>query len=59
MRNMIIDEAINDVIDASSHSREFKVALKQYIRNMFDGNAKENDLRTVLNMIEETEGEEL
>lgn len=55
MRNKIIDEVISEVIDSSDQPQEFKTAFKQYIRNKFDGNASENDLKTVLSMIEDTE----
>ena len=55
MRNKIIDEVISEVIDAIDQPQEFKTAFKQYIRNKFDGNASENDLKTVLSMIEDTE----
>lgn len=55
MRNKIIDEVISEVIDTIDQPQEFKNALKQYIRNKFDGNASDNDLKTVLSMIEDTE----
>lgn len=55
MRNKIIDEVISEIIDSSKQSEEFKRAFKQYIRNKFDGNASDNDLKTVLNMIEDLE----
>jgi len=55
MRNLIIDEVISEVIDTIEQPQEFKTALKQYIRNKFDGNASDNDLKTVLSMIETSE----
>ena len=55
MRNKIIDEVISEVIDTIDQPQEFKNALKKYIRNKFDGNASDNDLKTVLSMIEDTE----
>lgn len=55
MRNKIIDEVISEVIDTVDQPQEFKAALKQYIRNKFDGNASDNDLKTVLSMIEDSE----
>jgi len=55
MRNKIIDEVISEIIDSSKQPEEFKRAFKQYIRNKFDGNASDNDLKTVLNMIEDSE----
>lgn len=55
MRNLIIDEVISEVIDTIEQPQEFMTALKQYIRNKFDGNASDNDLKTVLSMIEPSE----
>lgn len=55
MRNKIIDEVISEVIDATEQPQEFKNAFKQFIRNKFDGNASDNDLKTVLSMIEDLE----
>jgi len=51
MRNSTIEEVINNVIDESEQSPEFKAAFKQYIKNKFDDNADENDLKTVLSLI--------
>ena len=55
MRNKIIDEVITEVINKSSQPPEFKSAFLQYIRNQFSGNANDNDLKTVLSMIESAE----
>lgn len=55
MRNKIIDEVISEVVNSINQPEEFKRAFKQYIRNKFDGNASDNDLKTVLNMIEDSE----
>ena len=55
MRNKIIDEVISEVVNNINQPEEFKRAFKQYIRNKFDGNASDNDLKTVLNMIEDSE----
>lgn len=55
MRNRIIDEVINEVIDAEEQPQEFRNAFKRFIRNKFDGNASEGDLKTVLSLIEEQE----
>lgn len=55
MRNRIIDEVINEVIDAEEQPQEFRNVFKRFIRNKFDGNASEGDLKTVLSLIEEQE----
>ncbi len=51
MRNQIIEGVINTVIDNSRESPEFITAFKQYVKNKFDDNADENDLKTVLSLI--------
>lgn len=55
MRNKIIDDVISEIVDNANVSHEFKVAFKQYIRNRFDGNVTDSDLKTVLNMIDSPE----
>lgn len=55
MRNMIIEQTIDKVIDASNHSLDFKCAFKKHIKNVFDNNATEDDLKTSLRFIEEEE----
>lgn len=40
---------------ASSTSSDFKLAFKQYVKNKFDANAKENDLKQMLMLIEDEE----
>ena len=55
MRNETIEKVIDEVIDKSEHSGDFKSALKAYIKNKFDDNATENDLKLVLSMIEDKE----
>jgi len=54
MRNKIIEATIDRVIDESSNSSDFKSAFKQYIKNKFDDNAGEKDLKTVLSLIDDT-----
>ena len=55
MRNKIVENAIDSVVDASSTSSDFKLAFKQYVKNKFDANAKENDLKQMLMLIEDEE----
>lgn len=52
MRNKVIENAIDRIVDQSHYSTEFKKAFKQYIKNRFDGNAADIDLKVVLNYIE-------
>lgn len=53
MRNKIIEQTIESVIDASNHSLDFKTVFKKYIKNVFNNNASENDLKRALSLIEE------
>lgn len=55
MRNKIIEATIERVVDESENSEDFKSMFKQYVKNKFDDNASENDLKRVLNFIEVTE----
>lgn len=55
MRNLIIEEAIDNVIKNTDQSPEFKAVFKQYIRNKFSGNTSDSDLKTVLSLIDVTE----
>lgn len=55
MRNKIIEQTINNVIDASNHSLDFRNVFKKYIKNVFDNNASENDLKRALSLIDEEE----
>ena len=60
MRNRIIENAIDFVVNASDTSPDFKQAFKQYVKNKFDNNAKESDLKRILTLIEdEEEGEDI
>ena len=45
MRNKIIENAIDSVVNASNTSPDFKLAFRQYVKNKFDDNAKESDLK--------------
>lgn len=55
MRNKIIEQTIDRVIDASEYSLDFKTAFKKYIKNVFDNNKSEYDLKRALSFIEEEE----
>ena len=56
MKNETIESTINKVIDNSNYPSDFKNAFKQFIKNKFDNNAKENDLKRVLSLLpDETE----
>lgn len=52
MRNKIIESTIDSVINASNTSPDFKSAFRQYIKNKFEDNAKESDLKWILTLIE-------
>ncbi len=55
MRNKIIESAIDSVVNVSDTSSDFKQAFRQYVKNKFDDNAKESDLKRILTLIEEEE----
>lgn len=55
MRNRIIENAIDSVVNASNTSSDFKLAFRQYVKNKFDDNAKESDLKRILTLIEDDE----
>lgn len=55
MRNKIIESTIDSVINASNTSPDFKLAFRQYIKNKFEDNAKESDLKRILTLIEDDE----
>lgn len=55
MRNKIIENAIDSVVNASNTSSDFKLAFRQYVKNKFDDNAKESDLKRILTLIEDDE----
>ena len=58
MRNKIIENTIDDVIDNTPYSIDFKNAFKQFIKNKFEDNAKEGDLKRVLGLLEDQTEEE-
>ena len=51
MRNKIIEGIIDEVIDETNYSLDFKSALKSFIKNKFDDNAQESDLKHVLSCL--------
>lgn len=51
MRNKTIELTIDKVINNSNYPSDFKNALKQFIKNKFDNNAKENDLKRVWSLL--------
>lgn len=53
MRNKIIEQTVDRVIDESKTLSDFKSVFKQYIKNKFDNNASEGDLKRALMLIEE------
>lgn len=53
MRNKIIESTIDSVINASDTSTDFKLTFRQYIKNKFENNAKESDLKRILTLIED------
>lgn len=58
MRNKIIEETIDKVVDESNYPSDFKKAFKQFVKNKFDDNAKESDLKRILSLLNE-DGEEI
>jgi len=58
MRNKIIENTIDSVVNASNTSSGFKLAFKQYVKNKFEDNAKESDLKRILTLIED-DGEDV
>lgn len=55
MRNKTIENTIDTVVDESSYSEEFKAAFKRFIKNKFDDNAKETDLKYILSLLSDDE----
>lgn len=60
MRNKIIETTIDKVIDTSDYPSDFKQAFKQFIKNTYNGNSKESDLKSILSLLpDETEDESI
>ncbi len=51
MRNNTIEKTIDKVIDSSNYPSDFKSAFKQFIKNKFDDNSKESDLKRILSLL--------
>ena len=58
MRNKIIEATIDKVVEESNYPSDFKKAFKQFVKNKFDDNAKESDLKRILSLLNE-DGEEI
>lgn len=58
MRNKIIESTIERIVDQSQISSDAKATLKKYVKNKFDNNASDNDLKQALEFIVVSEGDE-
>ncbi len=58
MRNKLIETTIDDVVNQSEFSSDFKTAFKQYVKNKFDNNASESDLKRILTLLNDPMEEE-
>ena len=58
MRNKIIEKAIDAVVNASNNSQEFKTAFKRYVKNKFEDNARDSDLKRIIALIDDEPEEE-
>ena len=59
MRNKTIEATIDRVIDSSDYPSDFKNAFKQFIKNKFDDNSKESDLKRIQSLLpDETEDDD-
>lgn len=59
MRNKIIESIIDTVVDESTYSEDFKSTFKRFIKNKFDDNAQENDLKHILSLLDDDELKEI
>ena len=55
MRNKAIEQTIDQVIDESKAPSDFKSVFKKYVKNKFDNNEIEGDLKRALALIEEAD----
>lgn len=55
MSNKIIESIIDRVVDESVYSEDFRSAFKQFIKNKFDDNAQESDLKHILSLLDNDE----
>lgn len=53
MRNKIIEATIDEVIEEISYPIDFKNAFKRFVKNKFDDNAKESDLKRILSLLDD------
>ena len=51
MRNKTIENIIDEVIEGTNYSLDFKSALKCFIKNKFDNNVQEGDLKRILSLL--------
>ena len=58
MRNKIIETAIDSAVDETCYSSDFKAAFKRFVKNKFEDNATESDLKRVISMIDDVPEEE-
>ena len=54
MRNKIIEAAMDAVVNESEYSPDCKAAFKKNVKNKFDDNATESDLKRVISLIDDT-----
>ena len=59
MRNKIIENIIDTVVNEAAYSEDFKSAFRQFIKNKFDDNAQENDLKSILSLLDDDELKEI
>lgn len=53
MRNKIIEATIDEVIEETSYPIDFKNAFKRFVKNKFNDNAKESDLKRILSLLDD------
>lgn len=52
MRNKTLEAVVENVIKNSDLSKDAKSPFIAYVKNMFEGNAKDEDLKSILSMID-------
>ena len=58
MRSKIIESTIEQIVDQSQISSDAKSIFKKYVKNKFDDNASDSDLKQALAFIEVSAGDE-
>lgn len=53
--NKIIESVIDQIVNESDYKSDFKSVFKRFVKNKFDDNASESDLKHVLACIEDEE----